>query len=67
VIGISYDCQRFDTHTITGILKHFEIVLQGILANPNVRLKDLSLLTPFEQHIALMLEKEVTFDFAGCS
>jgi hypothetical protein len=67
VIGISYDCQRFDTATITGILQHFEIVLQGILANPNVHLKDLSLLTPVEQHIALALEKEVTFDFAGCN
>jgi non-ribosomal peptide synthetase component F len=67
VIGISYDCQRFDTATITGILQHFEIVLQGILANPNVHLKDLSLLTPVEQHIALALEKEVTFYFAGCN
>ena len=65
VIGISYDCQRFDTATITGILQHFEILLRGILANPNLRLKDLSFLTPVEQQIALMLEKEVSFNFAG--
>ncbi|HBL14316.1 MAG TPA: non-ribosomal peptide synthetase [Cyanobacteria bacterium UBA11162] len=65
MIGISYDCQRFDPATITGILQHFEIVIQGILANHNARLNELSLLTPVEQQIYLSLEKQVTLDFAG--
>lgn len=68
VIGINYDCRRFDAATITGILQHFEILLQSIVTNPEVRLKDLTLLTEREQHTALMLEKEVYFDFnfAAC-
>jgi hypothetical protein len=61
-IAISYDCRRFDAATIAGILQHFEILLQGIVTNPEVRLKDLLLLTE-RQYITLMLEKEVTFNF----
>jgi hypothetical protein len=68
-IGICYDRRRFDAATITGILQHFEILLQGIVTNPEVCLKDLSLLTAFELHTASILEKEVTFDFnfAACN
>lgn len=68
-LGINYDFRRFDTATITGILEHFRILLQGMVTNPKVRLKDLSLLTEREQHVTLMLEKEATFDFdfAACN
>ncbi|MDZ8228269.1 condensation domain-containing protein [Nostoc sp. ChiVER01] len=62
-IGISYDFRRFDTATIIGILKHFKILLQNIATNPEVRLKDLSLLTEQEQQLKAMLEKQVTFNF----
>lgn len=65
VFGISYDCRRFDS-TITGILEHFKITLQSMAATPDVRLKDLSLLTPTEQQLAQLLEQAVTFDFALC-
>ncbi|GAB4190114.1 MAG: hypothetical protein Fur006_31920 [Coleofasciculaceae cyanobacterium] len=64
-IGINYDSRRFDAATIASILRHFEILLEGIAMNPEVRLKDLSLLTPEQKRFALLLEKEVTFDFAG--
>jgi hypothetical protein len=64
-IGINYDSRRFDAATIVGILWHFEILLEDIAMNPEVRLKDLSLLTPEQKRFALLLEKEVTFDFAG--
>ncbi|NER27068.1 MAG: non-ribosomal peptide synthetase, partial [Symploca sp. SIO1C4] len=54
---------------VTGMLQHLETLLQGMVANPEVRLKDLSLLTPTQQQFRLMLEKEATFDFdfALCS
>jgi len=65
-IGINYEGRRFDAATIAGILRHFEIVLEDIAKNPEMRLKDLSLLTPEQKRFALLLEKEVTFDFAEC-
>jgi hypothetical protein len=46
-----------------GILEHLEILLQGMVTNPEIRLKDLSLSTASESQIALMLEKEAIFDF----
>lgn len=61
--GISYDCSRFNADTITGILRHFKILLQGISINSEARLNDLSILTPSEQQLIQTLEKEVTFDF----
>jgi hypothetical protein len=67
VLGISYDCRRFDAATIATILEHFKILLQGMVTNPEVRLKDLSLLTVTEQYITLRLEKEVNFDFDFCN
>lgn len=62
-IEISYDCSRFDAVTIEGILQHLEILLQGIVNNPQARLQDLSLLTPTEQEFTQILEREVTFNF----
>ena len=62
-LEISYDCSRFDAVTIAGILQHLKILLQNIVNNPEVRLKDLSLLTPAEQEFTQLLEREATFDF----
>ncbi|MEH2243334.1 condensation domain-containing protein [Nostoc sp.] len=62
-IGISYDCCRFDVSTINSILKHFEILLQSIVNNPTVRLKNLKVLSEKEQQIFINLEKEIKFDF----
>lgn len=63
-IGISFDFRRFDATTITGILRHFKILLQRIATNPEVRLKDLSLLSEQEKYIISMLEKQVAFNFS---
>jgi hypothetical protein len=65
-IEIAYDCCRFEESAIATILTHFEILLQGMLTNPNLQLKDLQLLTASQQRITSMLENEVTFDFAAC-
>jgi non-ribosomal peptide synthetase component F len=65
-IEIAYDCCRFEESAIATILTHCEILLQGMLTNPNLQLKDLQLLTASQQRITSMLENEVTFDFAAC-
>lgn len=62
-IGISYDCRRFDLATITGILIDFQILLQSMVTNPDVRLQDLSLFTPIQQELSSILDQQVTFDF----
>ncbi len=69
LIAISYDSRRFDIATIAGILKDIEMLLQGLITNPNIKIKDLSFLTPELQQIASRLEKEASFDwtFAPCS
>ncbi|MEH2170918.1 MAG: condensation domain-containing protein [Nostoc sp.] len=69
LIAISYDSRRFETATIAEILKDIEMLLQGLITNPNFKIQDLPLLTPEQQQIALMLEKEVSFNwaFASCN
>lgn len=61
-LEIAYDSSRFDADAVTGILQHFELLLDGIVTNPQARLKDLSLLTPTEQEFSQILEREATFD-----
>jgi hypothetical protein len=66
-VEIAYHNHRFDTDTIIGILEHLELLLQSMVTNPEVYLKDLSLLTASESQIALMLEEKVSFEFASCN
>jgi hypothetical protein len=63
IIGINYDFRRFDTSTIDGILKDFELFFLNVVTNHKLRLKDLSWLTPTQQQSISTLEKEVFFDF----
>lgn len=62
-IGINYDRRRFESATITGILKHFEVLLQEMVAHPNLQLQNLLLLTPAQHRQAQALAKEMTFNF----
>lgn len=63
-MAISYDCRRFDIATISGILTDFQIVLEYIMANPFVKIKDLSFSTARQQQVSKCLEKEaVLFDW----
>ncbi|HAX85127.1 MAG TPA: non-ribosomal peptide synthetase [Cyanobacteria bacterium UBA11370] len=66
-IEIAYYSHRFDKETIIGILEHLEVLLQNIVANPEVRLKDLSLFNAIHSNISSDLEKEVCFDFSLCN
>lgn len=65
-VEIAYNKYSFDRNTISGILEHFELLLQGIVTNSEVRLKDLLLLTISQSPLSLILEKEAIFDFASC-
>jgi hypothetical protein len=60
IVAISYDCRRFDIATITGILTDFQILLQYIMTNPVIKIKDLSFSTSKQQQISIALEKEAT-------
>ena len=48
--GIEYNTDLFEAATITRMLAHFQVLLEGIVANPEQCLSDLPLLTPAEQH-----------------
>ncbi|NEQ85456.1 MAG: hypothetical protein F6K26_36720 [Moorea sp. SIO2I5] len=50
-------------------MNHFELLLQGMVNNPEACLKDLSLLTSAQQQLSVKLAKEMAFDwdFALCS
>ncbi|MGK7878448.1 MAG: amino acid adenylation domain-containing protein, partial [Xenococcaceae cyanobacterium] len=52
--GIEYNTDLFKAATITRMLGHFQVLLEGIVANPEQRLWDLLLLTPAEQHQLLV-------------
>jgi amino acid adenylation domain-containing protein/non-ribosomal peptide synthase protein (TIGR01720 family) len=54
-LQLSYDCRRFDADTINRMLLHFQILLEGIIADSHQRLVDLPLLTATE-HQQLLVE-----------
>lgn len=62
LIAISYDSRRFDTDTISGILEDIEHLLQELMTNYYMKIKDLSFLTPEEQQVTLLLGKEAIFN-----
>lgn len=49
-----YNADLFDATTITHLLEHFQILLEGIAVNPNQRLSALPLLTEAEQNKMLV-------------
>ncbi|MDZ8184103.1 MAG: amino acid adenylation domain-containing protein [Nostoc sp. ChiSLP02] len=54
-LKISYDDgDRFDTDSIARMLGHLQTLLEGIVANPQQRLCELSLLTEIERHQLLV-------------
>jgi aspartate racemase len=49
-----YNAEMFDASTINRMLKHFQTLLEGIVANPDQRISDLPLLTEDEQYQQLV-------------
>lgn len=54
LLSLTYQCRRFDSSTIRRMLGHWQTVLEGMVANPQCRLRDVPLLTPAEQHQLLV-------------
>ena len=51
---IIYNTDLFDAETISRLLGHFEVLLRGIVANPERRISELPLLTEAEKHQLLV-------------
>src|SRR5213078_2791945 len=51
---LKYSTDLFEAESITGMLNHFQTLLQGIVQNPQTRLADLPLLTDAERHRLLV-------------
>ncbi|MFN6514065.1 MAG: condensation domain-containing protein [Nostoc sp. CreGUA01] len=60
LIAFSYDSRRFETDTVAGILKDIEMLLQHLITNPNLQIKNLSFSTQKQQLITSFLEKEAS-------
>ncbi|MEH2178695.1 amino acid adenylation domain-containing protein [Nostoc sp.] len=65
LLNVWYDTLRFDTATITRMLGHLRTLLEGTVANPERRLKDLPLLTPTEQHQLLVEWNDTQADYSS--
>lgn len=62
-LQLNYDCHRFDAATISRMLKHLQTLLEGILANPGQRLKNLPMLTQQERHTLLVEWNDTLVDY----
>ncbi|MFW9261387.1 amino acid adenylation domain-containing protein [Nostoc sp. CALU 546] len=54
MLSFEYNTDLFDATTIARMVEHFQNLLSGIVANPQTKLSDLSLLTKKEQHQLLV-------------
>ncbi|MDY7024682.1 MAG: condensation domain-containing protein, partial [Cyanobacteriota bacterium] len=50
LVVVEYSTDLFKLETITRMLGHFQMLLSEIITNPQVKLSNLSILTPGEQH-----------------
>jgi len=62
-LNFDYDCRRFDEATITQMLKHFQNLLEGTVANPERYLSDFSLLSKLERHQLLVEWNNTKVDY----
>jgi amino acid adenylation domain-containing protein len=53
-LGLSYERRRFDASAIRRMLGHWRTLLEGMAAKPNVRLRDLPMLTDRERQTVLV-------------
>ena len=61
--SLQYSTDLFDEATITRLLGHFEILLEGIVANPEQRISELPLLTEAEKHQLLVEWNDTKRDY----
>jgi len=62
--SLEYSTDLFDERTIQGLHRHFLTVLEGIAANPEKRLGELSLLTPDESDDLIVKRNLTAFAYA---
>ncbi|MBF1989860.1 amino acid adenylation domain-containing protein [Fischerella thermalis] len=60
---IEYNTDIFNADRITRMCGHFQVLLEGIVANPQQRLSDLPLLTANEQHQLLVEWNNTEIDY----
>ncbi|ARV58893.1 hypothetical protein BZZ01_09840 [Nostocales cyanobacterium HT-58-2] len=53
-LQLAYHCQKFDATTVRQMLRHLQTLLESMIANPQQRLADLSLLTTTERQQLLV-------------
>ncbi|HEY9858880.1 MAG TPA: amino acid adenylation domain-containing protein, partial [Candidatus Obscuribacterales bacterium] len=65
---VAYSTELFEPATITRMIGHFQTLLEGIVANPDQRLADLSILNTAEQHQLLVdwNQTQVEYDKDVC-
>jgi amino acid adenylation domain-containing protein len=64
LLEIGYDRHDFDDATIARMLGHLQTLLEGIVANPQQRLSELSLLTEAERHQLLLAWNDTQREYA---
>ena len=63
LLEIAYERRRFNDATITRMLGHFQMLLQAMVADPEQRLSDLSLLTDQERQQLLVEWNDTAADY----
>jgi len=62
--SFEYNTDLFDTSTIKRMARHFQVLLEGIIASPEQRLSDLPLLTPAEENQILLQWNNTQSEYA---
>ena len=60
---LEYNTDLFDPPTITRLLRHFQTLLEGMVANPHQSLATLPMLTPAERHQLLVTWNATSCDY----
>jgi len=61
--AFKYNTDLFDRATIERMVGHYKVLLEAVVANPQVKLKDLPLLTEAERHQLLVEWNDTKADF----
>ncbi|MEE3716405.1 amino acid adenylation domain-containing protein [Tumidithrix elongata RA019] len=62
-IQVRYDCNRFQEDTISRLLRHLQVLLEGMVIHPDQCLCDLSILTAAERHQILVEWNSTQVDY----
>ncbi|MDV2992591.1 MAG: Chondramide synthase cmdD [Chroococcidiopsis sp. SAG 2025] len=60
---VAYNTDLFDASTIARMLAHFQILLEGIVTNPDTRIANLPVLSAAEYHQLLVEWNQTSYDY----